>query len=627
MRDDLKLRYEEELRFLRATGAEFAQKYPKIAARLQLGTEQSDDPHVERLLEGVAFLTARVQLKLDDDFPEITEALFDAVAPHYVRPIPSLAIAELELDPDQGKLASGFTVPRESILLSRPVRGVPARFRTAYDLTLWPITVAAAQVTSPAALKLRAPGITSLLRLELRAQGDLPLSAFEGLDRLRFHLSADGAIVNALLETLGTRLDRVLLRPVPPAPRPPGAPANAGPKGPSADTVLELPASSVRPVGFADDEGLLPAPRRAFRGYRALQEYFALPQKHHFVEVGGLGALRPAGFTDGVELLFLFRGGDPPARRALLEEGVEPRTFRLGCTPIVNLFPLVAEPILLDQRREEYLVVADARRRLTTSIYSVDRVGLSTPGAAEPVPVPPLYAPPRVDEGPRTPHWYTRRRTAEWRADGGTDVYLSLVDRSGRAVWPDEDTLTLRCTAFNGDLPSQLPFGDPTGDFTLQAGGPVSRITALRRPTPVVQPPLGKAQLWRLVSQLSLTYLSLVDEGPGPLQELLRLHQFDERDQAARQQIAGIAAVRSAAATARVVGEHGIAFARGRRVELELDEEQFAGGSPYLFASVLEHFLGLYASLNSFSQLAVRTKQRGGLLHEWAPRAGRKPLL
>jgi type VI secretion system protein ImpG len=626
VRDDLKDRYEDELRYLRAVGNEFGHKYPKIAARLQLERDKCDDPHVERLLEGVAFLAARLQLKLDDDFPEITEALFNSVLPHYVRPIPALSIAEFELDPDQGKLTTGFTVPRESLLFSRPVGGVPARFRTAFDLTLWPVEVASAAFTTPAALKVRSPGAVAALRLELRCLPEVTFESLETLETLRVHLTGDGGFVGALLEAFGTRLLQVLARPpVTAAPAPPSG--NGARPGPKRETPLELPTSIVQPVGFAADEGVLPYPKRSFLGYRALQEYFALPQKYHFLDIGGFGALRAAGFSDSVELIFLFGAAHGIDRRSLLEDGVGARTFRLGCTPIANLFPLVAEPILLHQRRDEYLVVADARRRMTTSVFSVDHVGLTTPGSSEPVPVAPLYAPTRFEEGVPRVSWYSRRRPTNWRADGGTDVYLSLVDQSGRMAFPDQDVLTLRCTAFNADLPSQLKFGDPAGDFTLQAGGPFRRIAALIKPTPVVQPPLGKAQLWRLVSQLSLTYLSLVDEGPGPLQELLRLHLFDERDRASRQQISGIAAVRSSPTVARVVGEHGIAFARGRRVELELDEEQFAGGSPYLFASVLEHFLGLYTSINSFSQLAVRTRQRSGWLREWAPRAGRKPLL
>lgn len=222
--------------------------------------------------------------------------------------------------------------------------------------------------------------------------------------------------------------------------------------------------------------------------------------------------------------------------------------------------------------------------------------------------------------------WYAKRRPAGWRTDKGAEVYLSFVDLSNRMVHPDLDAVTARLTCFNGDLPSRLPFGDETGDFELPGGGPVKRIVALVKPTEAVQPPLGKPQLWRLISQLSLNYLSLVDGGADALRELLRLHNFGEAT-AGDRQIEAISAVRSAPHYARVVGEYGVSFARGRRVEIDFDETQFAGAGLYLFASVLEHFLGLYASLNSFSVLAARSQQRRRPVREWAPRAGWKPLL
>ena len=200
------------------------------------------------------------------------------------------------------------------------------------------------------------------------------------------------------------------------------------------------------------------------------------------------------------------------------------------------------------------------------------------------------------------------------------------MDLGSRMVHPSLDAVTARLTCFNGDLPSRLPFGNDNGDFELPGGGPVRKTVALVKPTSVVQPPLGKPQLWRLISQLSLNYLSVVEGGTEALQELLRLHNFADTASGERQ-IEGIRGVRSTPHHSRVVGEYGVSFARGRRVEIEFDETQFTGGGLYLFASVLERFLGLYAALNSFSVLAARSQQRKGLLREWPPRAGWKPLL
>jgi len=257
----------------------------------------------------------------------------------------------------------------------------------------------------------------------------------------------------------------------------------------------------------------------------------------------------------------------------------------------------------------------------------VDSVVGITPGSPEPLRFEPFHSLRHETDGSKPElFWFATRRPTGWRTDSASDVYLSFVDRSARRVVPDLDAVTARLTCSNGDLPSRLPFGSETGDFELQGGGPVNRIVTLVNPTSAVQPPLGKPQLWRLMSQLSLNYLSLVDEGVDALKEILRLHDFSAGGGGGTQ-IRGVVGVRSGPAYARVVSEHGLSFARGRRVELELDEDQFAGGSVYLFASVLERFLALYASLNSFSVLAARTRQRRGVMREWEPRAGWKTLL
>jgi type VI secretion system protein ImpG len=260
-------------------------------------------------------------------------------------------------------------------------------------------------------------------------------------------------------------------------------------------------------------------------------------------------------------------------------------------------------------------------------VYSVDEVvGVSTE-TGETAHFAPFYAHRHgADQSSDGMYWLAKRQLSGWRTDGGTDTYLSFVDLGGRVAHPPLDAVTARLTCFNGDLPSRLPFGNEGGDFEVDGGGPFAGIVALVKPTPVVQAPLGGRQMWRLISLLSLNYLSLVDGGTDALREILRLHDFADSP-SARKQIAGVLAVKSAPTFARIVTEHGLSFARGRRVDLELDEEQFTGAGVFLFASVLEHFLGLYASINSLSVLSVRTPQRKGVVREWPPRAGWKALL
>jgi type VI secretion system protein ImpG len=608
-------------------GAQFAARYPKVASRLQLEASKCEDPHVERLLEGFAFLSARVHRRLDDDLPEVSEALLDVLHPQLVRPIPSLSLVELELDPELGKISGGFSVPRNSEVRSRAAHGMPCRFLTCYDTVLWPCTVSQAEWTSAdRAGGTRIGEAAGAMRLELRAFDGMRLGSLlppntsngaapgapPGLDTLRLHFAGDANVTDTVYELLHNNLLRVVVR---------------DPDQPTRAPVV-LPAASVRPVGFEPDENMLPYPRRAVAAYTLLQELFAFPQKFLFGDIDGIGrALRTLNAGARAELYFVIAPFERAERRQVLELGLAARVFRLGCTPVINLFDQTAEPILLTQRSPEYPVIPDVRRRLEIEAWSVEKVSAMTPGESEPETIEPLYGFRFGRSDTTGVFWNVTRRPSGWRTDTGTELFLSFADLSGRVRAPDSSVATIQLRCHNGDLPSRLPFGaDERGDFELVRGGPIRRIICLVKPTPVVQPPLGKPLLWRLVSTLSLNHLSLVDEGRDALRELLRLHNAGDA-LAGDRQIQGISGLRSGPAYARVSGEHGVAFARGRRVEIDIDEEQFPGGGLFLFASVLERFFALYATVNSFTQLAVRSRQRKQIVREWAPRAGCRTLI
>jgi type VI secretion system protein ImpG len=614
VQDDLLLYYENELTYLRKLGAEFAQRYPKVASRLQLEASKTEDPHVERLLEGFAFLAARVHRRLDDDFPEISEALLEMLHPQLVRPVPAMCIVDMPLDPAQGRLPEGHNVPRGSMLHSRPVHGVPCSFRTAYDTTLWPLTIAGAAWTTPdsAGAGPRSRDAVGAIRLDIRAFDGVPLHTLT-MNALRLHLAGDANVADTLYELMVNNIAQVVVR---------------NPERPSQPPVL-LGQKCVVPLGFGPDENMLPFPTRTFAGYSLLLELFAFPEKFHFIDVEGFGdALRSLGAVNRVELTFLIAPFERAERRQALELGLSARSFRTSATPAVNLFEEVAEPILLTERKFEYLVVADARRRLEVDVWSVNHVKLVEPEARTIRDVMPLYSHRHgAVEAGNDIFWHVMRRASSWRTDRGTDLHLVFTDLSGEIRAPDVDVASLQVTCSNGDLPSRLPFGvDERGDFELVGGGPIQRITCVVNPTRSTQPMLGKPLLWRMISSLSLNHLSLDDGTPNALQELLRLHNVGNALSADRR-IDGLVGVRGEPSFARVATQHGVAFARGRHIDLEFDEEQFPGGGMFLFASVLERFLALYTTMNSFTQVAVKSRQRRRPVAEWAPRAGWRALL
>lgn len=612
MRDELLFHYSQELTYLRYLGAEFANKYPKVAGRLLLEAGKCEDPHVERLLEGFAFLAARIHTKIDDQFPEVIESLLSVLYPYYLRPIPSASVVQFHLDPAQGKLMSGLPIPRGSLLYSAPVAGTPCKFQTCYDTTLWPLDVKSADWRSADRLQPPAPttGAAAVIRLELHCFPDVNFSKLD-LKTLRLFLHGDGNVVSGLLELLCNNCIQIMARDL---------------AAPAKKTVVFAP-GSLRHVGFKNDEGLFEFPRRSFWGYRLLQEYFSFPEKFNFLDLSGFEKLAAAGFGEKIELLFFLSDFERSDRRQPLELGVSKSTFRLGCAPAANLFELVAEPILMEQKKFEYRIVADARREEALDIFSINEVTGVMGGSNETVEYQPFYSHRHsASGGPTQTFWHSTRKLSGWRTNKASDVYITFVDLTGAKKTPDKDSVTIRLTCSNGDLPSRLPFGNDDGDFQLGTGGPITRIVALTKPTDTLQPPQQNGLLWRLVSKLSLNYLSLVSEGADAFREILRLHNFTA-SLSAEKQIDGILSLRSEPHFARLTSSYGVTFARGTRVELELDEEQFAGVGAYTFAAVMDVFLGLYTSMNSFSQLVVRTRQRKRVLKQWPPRAGQKILM
>lgn len=610
VRDELLSYYERELDYLRQSGAEFARRYPKVAGRLQLEGDKCDDPHVERLLESFAFLAARVHLKIDDESPEIVEALFSILYPHYIRPVPSMSIVQFHLDPEQGKLTTGLGIPRGSFLYTAPVNGMPCKFRTCFDTTLWPVRVHAAEWKTADRLRPPVPAMNSVaaIRLELHCFQDVAFNKLD-LETLRFFLTG-GGVAHSLVELLSNNCVQIIARDL-------SSPAKK---------VVHLSPENVRQAGLAENDSLIPFPRRSFWGYRLLQEYFSFPEKFLFLDLSGFRELAAADFGGKVELIFLISDFERSERRQTLEMGLSESTFALGCAPIVNLFEQVAEPVLIEQKRYEYRIVPDARREQALDIFSVDKVTGVMGASGEIVEYKPFYSYRHSRGKGQEAFYHVSRRPSAWRTDKGSDVYISFVDLTGEKVSPGRDSITVRLTCTNRDLPSRLPFGNSDGDFQLEGGGPIKRIISLVNPTAALQPPSRASMLWRLASQMSLNYLSLVGEGVEAFREILRLHNFSESVTAERQ-IDGILSIDSRPHFTRLVSEHGVSFVRGTQVEIEFDEEQFVGAGVYTFCAMLDVFLGLYTSVNSFSQLVTRTRQRKGVMKRWPPRSGRKVLI
>jgi type VI secretion system protein ImpG len=628
MRDELLGFYESELLFLRKMGAEFARKYPKIASRLLLEEDKTEDPHVERIIEAFAFLSARIHLKLADEFPEITESFLNILYPHYLAPIPSMAIVQFIYGNPNDKLTAVQKLPRGTKLYSRSVEGTHCRFRTCYDTYLFPLEIISAGLESSNPPDSRGKLPRAQLRISLKCYGDGKLKEFregetEKLPQfIRFYINDAPQIAYPLYEFIFNNATAVEFKP----------------KEPPLDnkTVFTLTNIQVKPiepvilgpenikqVGFGSHESMLPYTKRSFQGYRLLTEYFAFPQKFLFFDVYGLDAAIQKRFDTYFDIIIHLKDITPPVGE------ITAQSFTIGTSPAINLFEQVADPIYLSRQKYEYQVVADVHRQSATEIYSIDEVFAADPISGRTRVYSPFYSIRHsYDEKVEKSFWYATRRSSQ--QDEGTEVFISFVDMNFNPNLPSEEVINIRVTCTNRDLPAKLPFGGRGSDFEVESPLILSRTRCLTKPTKTLRPPLKRALQWRLISHLTLNYLSITESGndkkPEALQEILHLYNLTDSS-FVRKQILGITGIKSRKIIRQIGDKIGAGYVRGIETTLEFDEAEFVGSGLYLFACVLEHFFGLYVSINSFNELVVTSKQREGIIKRFPPRTGEAILI
>lgn len=597
--DDLLEYYKRELTYLRKMGMDFAETYPKVAGRLEMGMGPCPDPHIERLIESFAFLTGRIQHNIESEFPQLATALLGTIYPHFLAPVPAMTVARFDVDPTQGKMTSGHLIPRHTPLFSQTATDEICRFRTCYPVTLWPVEVAWAGFESTDKYDFldTMPEVSLVLRIRIHSPGSG--LAEMALSRLRFYLNADRMLANDLYELLFSHLQRLAVMPE------------------DGGRPRFLPVENLLPVGFGPDEDVLPYPANVHRGYRLIQEYFVFPEKYLFFDVDGLGQ---HGSESHFDLLFLL--DQVPTGRLTIDK----ETFCLGCSPIINLFAKTTDPIRLDERRPEYLLNPDQRRLATTEIHSILQVTGVSDEAIEPWPIEPFYAYNHdlARRGQRT-FWHARRTATGQKNLPGTHVHLSFVDLDFNPARSPRTTVFARTLCTNRRLAEELPAG---AVLQIEQAAPLARIYALGKPTQQMDPPMDGAALWRLISHLSLNYLSLGNDAESlkALREILRLYSFADPE-AVYQQVSGIRSMTSRKVVRRIGDDAWRGFCRGIEITLEFDERMYVGSGGFLLAMVLNRFLPLYASVNTFTQLVVTSQQREGVWKRWPPMAGEQIVL
>ena len=618
--------YEGELSFLRDMGTEFAAEFPKVASRLDLGSTEVPDPYVERLLEGFAFLTARIQLKMEAEFPTFTQSLLQMVYPHYLAPTPSMAVVRFQPDPVAIRgVPKGVDLPRGTEL--RSLLGTQdqtnCEFRTGHAVRLLPIEITEAEyIGSPAAVAaLGLPeqkGVKAAIRIRLKAGGDLVFNKI-GLDRLSLFLGGPEGSRERLYEQMLANVAAIWVRPsVRPLP-----------------WQERLPANAVQARGFGAEDALLPPAPQSFDGYRLLQEYYAMPERFLFVDIAGLDRAVARCTTNELDIVLLLNRAESSLARNFGTDHMS-----LFCTPAINLFPRRSDRINLNENDAEHLIVPDRMRPLDYEVFSVQSVeGYAADGSA-PQPFLPFYAANDLSRNPGHNSYYMLRRqprllSQRSRQRGPRSSYLgheAMISLVGGGAAPLAHSLRqlgldLLCT--NRDLPISMPTGKQHTDFTITVSAPLTATRCIAGPT-TPRPCRGDGEYaWRFISHLGLNYLSLTDtsttHGAAALREMLRLYVPSATSPMARQ-LEGLLSVASRPVVRRIPGSGPVAVGRGLEVTLLMDESAFGGTSGILLAAVLDQFFAKYVSINAFTETVLRSAERGEVMR-WPMQIGQRPIL
>ena len=617
--------YNREIAHLRTMGAEFAKEFPKIAGRLG-GLDEFQpcrDPFVERLLEGFAFLAARVQLKLNAEFPRFTQSLLETIYPHYLAPTPSMCIVQFQPDLNEGGLADGFLIPRGSSLYSILGKGEQTRceYRTAHDVTLWPIQVKQANYYTRELASLEVPNIPDVkagIQIRIQSHAGLSFSKLK-VDSLIFHLMGVSEVPMHLYEQFFANAIAVIVQPAT--------------KPIKWQKVID--ASCIRCVGFENKQKLLSYDARSFQGYRLLHEYFAFPQRFMFVELSDLHSAVQNCEENQLDIIILLRESNTE-----LEGAVNADNFGLFCSPAINLFEKRVDRIHISDKFFEFHVVPDHTKAQDFEVYKISKVigyGARSDQLQEFLP---FYLAKDLGDSSTSGYYVANRvrrpQSQSERLQGrrsrryaGSEVYISLVDSSAAPYSTDLKQLGVEALCTNRDLPLHMPIGLGKYDFTMDKTAPYTSIRCLGSPT-LPRPSHAEGEIaWRTINHLSLNYLSLTDtnsgQGVSALRDILRLYS-DTSDLQMRKQIDGIKSVSCRPVTRRITTSGSIAFARGLEVTVTFEEVLFEGSGAFLLGAVLEQFFAKYVSINSFTETVVKTLERGEIMR-WTIRDGLRPIL
>ncbi|MDR2157827.1 MAG: type VI secretion system baseplate subunit TssF [Holosporaceae bacterium] len=576
--------YQYELSYLRSAGSDFARRFPKIARRLDLSHNESTDPHVERLIESVAFLTGKLQKQIDDQFPEIASALLNVLYEPLALPTPSCVMVKFDVDQSRAAKTPGMVVPKNTLLYTASLSGEVCSFMTSHDLQLWPIVISSASIIQREHLPDYFARSTYYLKIGIQC------SPAQSIPRkLRFYIHADALLRGKIFSAIFSTEESVI----------------------SQKDKQYKSMTTIRPVGLEDDESLFPYPQTVHKGFRLLQEYFAFPDKFYGFDVD----LTNDFDVTGESFLYIPMSYD-------ISMQISEKNFSLSSAPAVNLFPKVTEPLRLDNRQVEYCLTPDYRRYHSHEIYKIEKMVAIDAKNNEEIYVPEFFS---CDYSPEDSNigifWKSRRKRSYLKDAVGEDVHISFIDMNFNPQYPADRIFYGYTLCANRGLAEQIP---TSGELQIELSAPVKKIYCVDRPT--AQKPSIKSgeTLWKLISALSLNSISFSGDGIKKIRSVLQVFA-DIFGSTLGGEVDAIVSVESFINTRRFDEQTWRGFVQGTDIEITFDDAVPNLGLPLSLA--LSKFLSSYASINTFTDVSVKNISKNGILKKWKQQFGMKNYL
>ena len=569
--------YQYELSYLRSAGRDFAKRFPKIARRLDLSHNESSDPQIERLIESFAFLSGKLQKQIDDQFPEIADALLGVLYKPLVLPTPSCVMVNFDVDQARAMKNVGCVVPKNTQLHATSTSGVVCHFMTSHDIRLWPMEITSAEIVQKEQIPNYYARATYYLKIGVRYP-----SSVEQPRKLRFYINADALLRGKIFSAIFSSDENVVYQ---------------------KDKQFSF-ARTISPVGLEDDEALLPYPNTVHKGFRLLQEYFLFSEKFY-----GFDVTLPENLDiSGQGYLYI-----PMGYNIFMQ--VAPHNFSLSSVPAVNLFPKVTEPLHLDYKQVEYCLVPDFRRYNSTEIYTIEKMVAVEPKGNDEMVIPEFFSCTHNAEDVKSGiFWKSKRKKSYMKDATGEDVNISFIDTDFKPQFPADKIFYAYTLCMNRGAAEQIPV---LGELQVELSAPIKRVYCLDRPTAQKPSIQNGRSLWKLISALSLNSFSFSSEGIEKIREMLNVFT-DIADSNLSKEVDAILSIDSSIITKRADEQTWRGFVRGTEIGITFDNSIENLGLP--LSLVLSKFLSSYTTPNTFVDVVVKSKDK--VVKKWEQQFG-----